>query len=308
MSVRRLTEEELARPERRRTGDRRRRQHEADLTQVPPDEDGEGVSDRCPHRPPLDDRVHDRLDPVVQNHQVGCCPSRWGPVPAERDASVGEPDGRRVVSAVARHGDGPPDPLVGAHDPHLVGRGDPGEDGHTGQRGVERRIVPGVERCPGHDRCPVGDAELLGYGRRGRRVIPGDHHDRDPCGTQARDRGGGRRAHPVGQREEYEQRAPRRRGVGVTAEQPTAGERLANPSGAFDGARPSAPFGAEPSGRRPAPQHDISELLERFDTNGQGLTSAEARRRLGTAGPNAIAEEGASWLSWPTISGTRSPG
>jgi len=46
-----------------------------------------------------------------------------------------------------RHGDGAADSLIGADDPHLVGRGDAGEHRCLAQYGVQLVVVPRVEVC-----------------------------------------------------------------------------------------------------------------------------------------------------------------
>ena len=46
----------------------------------------------------------------------------------------------------------------------------------------------------------------------------------------------------------------------------------------------------------PSSSSDLDQLLERLDTDGRGLTSVEAAKRLEKLGPNAIGEERRSAL------------
>ena len=99
----------------------------------------------------------------------------------------------------------PTDPLVGAHDPHLVGRGDTGEDRDTREDLVECGVTQGVELDPGKDPIAVQNGEFIGD-RPGRaRVVTGDHHHFNAGFPDIGDRSRRGRANRVGEPEEAEE-------------------------------------------------------------------------------------------------------
>ena len=123
-------------------------------------------------------------------------------MPPEGYAGVGKPDRRRIVRAITGHRDGAADPLVSPDDTHLVGRGDPGEDGDVHQRGIELAVVPRIEIRAGDDAGPIQDRQLLGDGCRRRWMVTGDHHHRDTGGPKVRHCRGRGGSHAIGQAKE----------------------------------------------------------------------------------------------------------
>ena len=261
-----VDEQQLPGVQRRAARERGARDREGDLAEVAADEDRHRVAHRAPHRAALDDRVDDRLDAVVDHHDVGGHARRRVGAAAERDADVGEPDGRRVVGAVARHRHRPADALVGLDDPHLLHGGDPREDRDVLDDGVELVVGELVEVGPGEHPVRrlgvVGGAdepELGGDRLGGARVVAGDHRHTDTGGPQPVDRLAAVAAHRVGEADEAEElealdgRAVRE--VGVRDRVGLRDREHAQPAGRAAGGSRARPRGAppRPSARRRRP-------------------------------------------------------
>ena len=125
--------------------------------------------------PTLPDRDQERLEVVVDQHQVGGLSGHLGAAAAHRHPDVGAPEGRCVVDAVAGHRDDVPVRLPGVDDVDLLLRPGAGVD-------VDR-LDPSCMLTAG-DGVTVGDLSPLaqdadgGPHRAGRPgVVAGDHDD-----------------------------------------------------------------------------------------------------------------------------------
>src|SRR5262249_35119644 len=141
--------------ERRGAGQRGAEDGEADLAEVAADEDGQGLAHRLPHGPAFDEGGDDGLEPVVGDDEVGGGARGGGAAAAEGDRDVGQPDGRGVVGAVARHGDDLVEALEGLDNPNLVGWRAAGHDGDLRHQLIQVVVVEGVEIGTGDDPVPV---------------------------------------------------------------------------------------------------------------------------------------------------------
>ncbi len=171
-----IDEQQLPRGQRRSPGGHGAEEGERDFAEVPAHEDAQGLADRGPHRTALDEHVDDRVQLVVRHDHVGGGPGRRRAAPAQREADVGEPDGGRIVGAVAGHRHRLAQPLVGLHDPHLVQRSAPGDHGHPGQDRVQGLVVHGLEFGTRQHDLVVGEHSQLGGDRPGSGRMVSGHH------------------------------------------------------------------------------------------------------------------------------------
>ena len=135
--------------------------------------------------PPLLDGRDDRGEVVVGDDHVGRLLGHLRPLDAHRHADVGLLQGRRVVDAVAGHGDDLASPLERLDELQLVLRRDAGEDAGRGNDSVQASGVEPLEFAGVHgrerpaERVAVEPELPADLGRRGR-LVAGDHDGPDP--------------------------------------------------------------------------------------------------------------------------------
>ena len=112
------------------------------------DEVGRGLLEVVEDAPAEPDRLDDRREVVVEEHQGRGLARDVGAAASHRDADVGGLQGRRVVDAVARHDDDLAPRLEGLDEPQLLRRNDAREDGDPADPGGERGVVERVELRP----------------------------------------------------------------------------------------------------------------------------------------------------------------
>ncbi|MGC8471504.1 MAG: plasma-membrane proton-efflux P-type ATPase [Acidimicrobiales bacterium] len=83
----------------------------------------------------------------------------------------------------------------------------------------------------------------------------------------------------------------------AATQQTAAGDAAQDLARSDEQAPPPARSAPTSTPRPPSEKADIGQLLEHLHTDGQGLTTAEAARRLGDVGPNAIVEKPRSVLA-----------
>ena len=155
---------------------------------------------------PQADRLHDRAEVVVgEDHHRGLLGDlRAGD--AHGDADVGLLERRRVVHAVAGHGDDVALLAQDVHEVDLVLGGDAGEDADAVDLAHRLVVAQGAEVGAGHGAAL--DAQLAGD-RLGRdRVVAGDHADLDAGRMGGRDGGLGGRSRRVHDAHDREERQP----------------------------------------------------------------------------------------------------
>ena len=155
----------------REVPDRQRPQHEGrQLGDVVGEVVGQEATDVRTSGPAELDRGHDRLETVVEQHDVGRLAGDLGARGSHRDADVGRAQGGSVVDAVAGHRHDVPARLQGDGDPELVLRRDAGDDG-----AVDGRAAPRAPRRRRAGRRPSGPCRPAG-------ISPTSRADRPrPC-------------------------------------------------------------------------------------------------------------------------------
>ena len=159
------------RAEERRDGDDQhlghvaRQQEQDDLAQVV--EDGAAFSDG----------FDDGREVVVGEHHVGGLARDVGAHEPHRHADVGALEGRCVVDAVAGHRDDLAVALERVDDAQLVLGVHARVDADVLDLSGELVVGHLLELDAGHDAVAVQDADLLGDGAGGERVVAGDHRD-----------------------------------------------------------------------------------------------------------------------------------
>ena len=148
---------------------------------------GDDLADIVEDRPPLVDGRCDRDEIVVEQHHLGGLLRGLRPLPAHGDADVGLLQRRRVVDAVAGHGDDRARRLQRADDLQLVGRVGAGEDGRVADERHQLCFGRTVEFGTDDDPIPVAQPELPGDGAGRHAMVTGDHLDRDAGGAAFRD-------------------------------------------------------------------------------------------------------------------------
>ena len=164
------------------------------------------------------DRLHDRREVVVGEDHVGGLLRDLGARDAHGHADVGLLEGRRVVHAVARHGDDVALLAQHVHEVDLVLGGDAGDDADVVDL-RERLVVAHGAELGARDRA-APDAELLRDRLCGDGVVAGDHPDLDAGAVRVGDRHLGRRPRRVDDAHEGQQRhaVEQRQQVGVGVE------------------------------------------------------------------------------------------
>ena len=169
--------EDLERQDRQRQRGDDRQPHHEHLAEIAGQEIGDEAADVVENDPALVDGAHDRRERVVEKHHRRRLPRDVGAAPAHCDADVGLPQGRRVVDAVACHGDDLAGLLVGADERELLGRADARENSDRAEAVAVAVAKPlriaadrdGILRIPEADRA--ADAA------RRDRMVAGNHHD-----------------------------------------------------------------------------------------------------------------------------------
>ena len=153
---------------------------------------------RRPRRTVLDDRA----EVVLEQHQRRGLARHVGAAPAHGDADVRGLERRRVVDAVAGHGDHLAGGAVGLHQPQLLLRAHAREHVHAPHRGGERARRPSPRSASPVSASPRLDARLARDVERGAGKVAGDHHHADAGAPALRHRLGHRGAQRIGERDE----------------------------------------------------------------------------------------------------------
>ena len=140
------------------------------LAQVGRQEIAQELLDVGVDRAPLLDRRDDRGEVVVGEHDVGGLLRDVGPGDAHRDADVGGLERRRVVHAVAGHGDDLAARVQRAHDGELVLRADARVDRRPAAAAASSASDIAARSAPISTRSPRGAMPELG--RRSPRRSP----------------------------------------------------------------------------------------------------------------------------------------
>ncbi len=144
-------------------------QEEHELTDV-------GVDDAA-----LLDRSHDTDVVVVGEHHIGRAFGHVGAGDAHRDADIGPLDGRRVIDAIASHGDHLVVAAQGVNDAHLVLRRHTGKDGGMFYFLRQGAIVHAIQIGAGvHLVAFAQQPDALGYRPAGVGIVAGDHDRAQP--------------------------------------------------------------------------------------------------------------------------------
>lgn len=124
------------------------------------------------------DGLHDRAEIFVEQDERRRLARHVGAAAAHGDANVGGLQGRRIVDAVAGHGDDFSRSLEREDDMQFLRRHDAGKDRHRfdspGEFGVAHR-----GEVVARENAVVGQPGSLGDRRGGRRIVVGDHDDAD---------------------------------------------------------------------------------------------------------------------------------
>jgi hypothetical protein len=88
---------------------------------------GDEAADVRHHRAAVANRLHDRGEVVVEQHDVGRLAGHIGAADPHRHPHIGGPQGRGVVHPVAGDGHHLPEAAVGLHQPQFLLRRHPGE-------------------------------------------------------------------------------------------------------------------------------------------------------------------------------------
>ena len=175
----------MKRPERQRPADQDGDEYREDLGEVAREQVVDELEDVGVDDPPLFDGRDDRGEVVVGDDHVGRLLGHLRPLDAHRHADVGLLQGRRVVDAVAGHGDDLAAPLEGLDELQLVLRRDAGEDAGCRNDPVETCDVESLEFAGMHGRERPAERvavepELPTDLRCGGRLVSGDHDGPDP--------------------------------------------------------------------------------------------------------------------------------
>ena len=141
-------------------------------------------------RRPSRTALHDRAEIVVEQHDRRRLARHVGAAAAHGNADMRRLERRRVVDAVAGHGDDFAVGLQRIDDAQLLFGHDPREHGCAFARAAPvRRSLSASSSLSGHEIVGV-EAGLPGDRPGGRRIVAGDHHHPDAGGAALGDGGG----------------------------------------------------------------------------------------------------------------------
>ena len=174
--------QDLERRKHAREPEQDREQHAQDLAEIAAQEVDDRLADVVEDPAPLPDGLDDRRKAVVLEDDVGGFPADLGSLDSHGDPDIRLLERDGVVDAVARHRRDLSGGLEHLHQPQLVFRRDPGQDGNgTGLFRRRRVELASVE----NDFASVADdSDLARDGPRGDDVVA-RHHDHPDAGVAA---------------------------------------------------------------------------------------------------------------------------
>ncbi len=179
--------QDLHRGQRQGQPEQDRHQHHEALAAVGRQDEQDGFLQVVVDGPAFLDGTFDRREIVVGEDDFGGFLGRFGALDAHRHADVGAFQCRRVVDAVAGHGDDLAVGLQRGDDAQLVLGAGAGKDVAVADDAAQRVVVGGFQFGTGDDLERIGraDAHLDADGAGGAGVVAGDHLDPD-AGTVTR--------------------------------------------------------------------------------------------------------------------------
>jgi hypothetical protein len=171
--------QDLRRGDRQREAEQDRERDHGALRDVGRQDVEDGLLDVVVDGAPFLHRRGDRSEVVVDEDHPRRLLRHLGALDPHRDADVRLLEGRRIVDAVARHGDDLPVGLDRLDKPQLVLGAGAREDVDVAHALLQRRIVHRLDLGAGHGRLAVADAEHAGDGGRRDLVVARDHRDTD---------------------------------------------------------------------------------------------------------------------------------
>lgn len=149
-------------------------------------------------------RLNDRPEIIVEKHDRRRFAGDIGATLAHGNADMRRLERRGIVDSVSRHCDDFAIRLIGSHDPQLLLRHDPREDGHRLEPFCQRRIVQGREFAAGQH-VAARDPRLGRDRLCGRRIVARDHYDLDPGAPAFGDGGRDADAQGIGEADQADQ-------------------------------------------------------------------------------------------------------